>query len=346
MRVLTPDQLEQALLQEEANIARSRARQMQLIHLADAMQLPNADGSRSMREWVAGRLDISREAAFSLTTTAKRLADLPDLAQHLADGRITFDRAAATFRIPSEHQDDRLLSIDIPGLRRIAARHRRMERVDDATAHVSQHLSSQPNLDESTWEIWGKLDGYGGSVVSKVLTEEADLIESLPEGERPGLGYRRAVALAKVCEDRRPGIGSTPLITVFVDADGAETEVGTPVGPEILDKVACVGDLELIRNVDGKPLSVGRRSRVISKRIKRFVIHRDGGCSAEGCASRYRLEPHHKAPWSEGGPTDPDNLTTLCWFHHHVVVHGWGYRIDSIRGPSRIRFTKPGHDPP
>ncbi len=40
MRVLTPDQLEQALLQEEANIARSRARQMQLIHLADAMQLP------------------------------------------------------------------------------------------------------------------------------------------------------------------------------------------------------------------------------------------------------------------------------------------------------------------
>lgn len=93
MRVLTPDQLEQALLQEEANIARSRARQMQLIHLADAMQLPNADGSRSMREWVAGRLDISREAAFSLTTTAKRLADLPDLAQHLADGRITFDRA-------------------------------------------------------------------------------------------------------------------------------------------------------------------------------------------------------------------------------------------------------------
>ncbi|MCZ6737362.1 MAG: DUF222 domain-containing protein [Actinobacteria bacterium] len=82
---------------------RSIARQMQLIHLADAMQLPNADGCRSMREWVAGRLDISREAASSLTTTAKRLADLPDLAQQLAEGRITFDRATATSRIPGEH---------------------------------------------------------------------------------------------------------------------------------------------------------------------------------------------------------------------------------------------------
>jgi hypothetical protein len=29
-----------------------------------------------------------------------------------------------------------------------------------------------------------------------------------------------------------------------------------------------------------------------------------------------------------------------------VVIHGWGYRIDSSRGPNRIRFIKPGHDPP
>ena len=107
MRVLTPDQLEQALLQEEANIARSRARQMQLIHLADAMQLPNADGCRSMREWVAGRLDISREAAFS-PRRPPGLADLPDLAQQMADGRVTFDRAAAS-PISSEHQDAWLL---------------------------------------------------------------------------------------------------------------------------------------------------------------------------------------------------------------------------------------------
>ncbi|MEE9178178.1 MAG: DUF222 domain-containing protein [Acidimicrobiia bacterium] len=346
MKVLTPDQLEQALLEEEASIARSRSRQMEMLLLADEMQLPTADGCKSMREWVAGRLDMSPETAYSLTTTARRLADMPELVEQLAAGQITFDRAAATSRIPNEHQDDRLLGLDIQGLRRIATRHRRMERVDDTTAHASQHFTMQPNLDESLWNVWGKLDGYGGAVVAKVLTEEANLLESLPDGERPGLGYRQAVALAKVCEDRRPGTGNTPLITVFVDANGAETEAGTPVGPEIIDKVACVGSVEVIKNVDGEPLSVGRRSRVISKRLKRFVLHRDGGCSADGCTSRYRLEPHHKVPWSEGGPTDANNLFAFCWFHHHVVIHGWGYRIDSSRGPNRIRFIKPDHDPP
>ncbi len=76
MKVFTPDQLEQALLHEEASIARSSTRQTELLGLVDEMQLPTADGCKSMREWVSGRLDISPETAYSLTTTARRLADM------------------------------------------------------------------------------------------------------------------------------------------------------------------------------------------------------------------------------------------------------------------------------
>ena len=346
MEGITPDQVEQALLDEEANIARSRARQMQLLQMADAMQMPTADGCKSMREWVAGRLDVSSETAYELTTTAKRLIDSPGLAKQLASGDISFDRARATSRVPPEHQDESLLRVDIRGLRRIASHHRRRTRVDDHEAHRSQHLTFQPNLDESLWDVWGRLDGYGGAVVNKILTEEADQLDGLPEEIQPGIGYRRAVALTKICEERRPGVASTPLISVFVDAKGAETEAGTSVGPAILDKIACSGSLEVIKTEDGQPLAVGRKTRVISSRLKRFVLHRDGGCTADGCTSRYRLEPHHIVPWSQGGPTDPDNLATLCWFHHHVVVHGWGFRIDPGRGAWRVRFIKPEHDPP
>jgi hypothetical protein len=119
-------------------------------------------------------------------------------------------------------------------------------------------------------------------------------------------------------------------------------------GPALLDRIACTGALEIIKTLEGRPLAVGRRTRVISPSLRRSILHRDGGCTAEGCTSRYRLEPHHVLPWSEGGPTDPENLTTLCWFHHHVVIHGWGYTIDSTRRRGRIRFTRPtgGHDPP
>ncbi len=346
MRGLTPDQVEQRLRSSEERIAAERALQMQLVRLADAMQLPVADGCRSMPEWLAGRMDVAPETARSLVTTAKRLESQPELSRQLASGEVTFDRAQVTSRIPTANRHDELLRLDISGLRRLAAHHRRIEKVDEHESHRSQHLSMQPNLDESRWDLWGSLDGYSGSVVSKVLTEEADLLPDLPEEGRPGLGYRKAVALLRICEERGSGATSSPLMTVFVDDKGAVAAGGAPVGVEVLDKIACTGTLEVIKTAGGNPLAVGRLTRVVSKKLKRFVLHRDGGCAADGCTSRYRLEPHHLTPWSDGGPTDPDNLATLCWFHHHVVIHGWGYRMDVGVGRGRVRFIPPNRDPP
>jgi len=344
---LTPDQVEQALLADEAIIAEARGRQMAALALAKEMQLPTADGCRSLREWVAGRLDLAPETAYRLVSTADRLADAPDVAADLSNGAITFDRAEALARIPAAERADWLRGIDIQGLRRVAARHRRLTRADDHSSHAASHLAIQPNLDESRWSLWGELDGYSGAVVDKVLTEAADQIPALPDGMRPGLAYRRAAALTAICEESRPAEVTTPLVSVFVDGSGIEIAGGTTVGPEVLDKIACSGSLEVIMIAPGEPLGLGRRSRVIPSRLRRFILHRDGGCTADGCVSRYRLEPHHVIPWSERGRTDPDNLVTLCWFHHHVVIHGWGYRIDPRLGPGRIRFDKPGSsDPP
>ncbi len=342
---MTADQVEQGMLDEEKIIAQARARQMAWMVVADAMQLPGADGCRSMREWVAGRLDISVESASRLTSTAKRLQDRPEVASELQAGEITFDRAEALARLPEDVEPDHLAGVDIRGLHRIVAQHKRRAWDNGHESHRSQYLAIQPNLDESSWKMWGLLDGYSGHVVDKVLAEAADTVPDLPDGTRPGLGYRRAVALTAICEENRPRSMSTPLITVFVDDTGAETAAGTSIGPEILDRIACSASLEVIRTTDGRPLSIGRKSRIIPNRLRRFMLHRDGGCTADGCVSRYRLEVHHKIPWSEGGRTDPENLTTLCWFHHHVVVHGMGFRLDPKLGPGRIRFIRPGADP-
>jgi hypothetical protein len=346
MEGLTPDQVEQELLATEAIIARVRARQLELTLLADRMQLPTADGSRSSTEWLAARLDVAPESSRVIAAAAHRLEARPDLIERLRKGEVSFDRAVVLSRIPETIDSRHLDGHDISGLRRIAARSRRLERVDEHLSYRAQHLTLQPNLDESRWDVWGSLDGYGGAVVSKVLSEEADRIPNAPDGSATSIGHRRALALTRICEDRHPGTDSHPLITLFVDGTGVEIEAGPTVGRETLDKVACAGSLEVVNVRDGQPLAMGRRSRVISGKLRRFVMHRDGGCAVDGCTSRYRLQAHHIVPWSEGGPTDPDNLTTLCWFHHHVVIHGWGYRIDPSLGPSRLRFTRPGHDPP
>jgi hypothetical protein len=70
-------------------------------------------------------------------------------------------------------------------------------------------------------------------------------------------------------------------------------------------------------------------------------------CTVAGCTSRYRLQIHHIIRWADGGRTDPENLTTLCWFHHHVVIHGQGFRIDPDSPPQRRRLLRPPiHGPP
>ncbi len=71
-------------------------------------------------------------------------------------------------------------------------------------------------------------------------------------------------------------------------------------------------------------------------------------CTSDGCHSRYRLQPHHIRQRADGGADDPANLTLLCWFRHHVVIHRNQHRIDPDSRPGRIRFLppEPGVDPP
>jgi hypothetical protein len=87
---------------------------------------------------------------------------------------------------------------------------------------------------------------------------------------------------------------------------------------------------------------------VIPPRLRRFVSDRDGAvCTIAGCTSPYRLQVHHITRWADGGRTDPENLTTLCWFHHHVVIHGQGFTIDPDTPPQRRRLLRPRiHGPP
>jgi hypothetical protein len=174
-------------------------------------------------------------------------------------------------------------------------------------------------------------------------------------GPRVNVSQRRADALVSIAQDSREPVvldggsseGSEPLVTVFVDGGlaagsqgeaGAEIEFGPRVGPAVLDRILCEGRVQLVGLLDGKPVVTSSATRAIPPMMRRFVKWRDGGCTIAGCHSRYRLQVHHIRPRAGGGGHDSDNLTTLCWFHHHVVIHGLGFRIDRPRfvaaGPS------------
>ena len=347
---LSADAIEQQLVADERWIARLRARQMSALAELDTRQVATADGSRSLGEWAAARLDVGPETAKTLVRTMRRLRDRPDLEERLGAGEVSFDRVEAVSRIP---EDVGLLEwADVAGVHREAAKRVRVTVEAEYRSAGDRFLVLQPSLDESWWRLWGGLEGHSGALVDKVLSEAADQLPEV-EGLSPDRSWRRATALVQslVSDDPPP-----TQITFFVDtalatASNGETGVtidaGPHVGPTTLEAVLCDSVLEVTaRDGDGRYMDYGRRYRTAPPRLKRALIARAGSrCEADGCQSRHRLQIHHRTPWAQGGRTDQDDLVVLCWFHHQVVVHERGFEIYIHEG-RRIRFRQPERAPP
>lgn len=360
--VVSIDELEQELLSAQTLISRVQAHQLRLLRQLDSTQVATADGARSLAEWTAARLDMDPRRAQELVRTARSLADHPDLENELAEGVSSFDRVRATAQLASSGAPDTAVDtsrgLDITGVRRLARRWHRITPQQEAAGFEQRYLMLQPNLDESSWTGWFRLPGLDGRILDQALEQRAD---EFPRDDSTR-GQRRADALSSMAQDSLTGsTGEGPdpithLASVFIDAEalagtngeaGGELDVGPRIGPQVLQELLCTGSIELIkRSGVGKFLGVGRKSRVIPPALRRAVMRRDGGCAVDGCRSRYRLQAHHIVPLPLG-ETEPENLVTLCWYHHHVVVHGRGYAIDPDSPPGRVRFIRrPVRGPP
>ncbi len=361
---LTTDALEQQLVELESFVSQARARQVELVREAEHRQAPLSDGCRSLGEWTAGRLDIAPETAKELVAATRMLADQPELEEILTAGRSSFDRILATAHLTgagaSPQQVELSSGLDIPAVRRLTAQHRRITRHQEYRIFAERFLMLQPTLDCSAVRVWGQLPGPDGDLVEQALHTRGDQFPLLPDGTRRSLGQRNADALVSIAQDSLTtssddATPSRPVLSVFTNGDlaatshgqaGSITSTGIQVGMQTIEEILCGGSVEHTVITAGQPIVMGRTTRVIPPRLKRFILYRDGACCADGCTSRYRLEPHHRVPWSQGGQTNPDNLVTLCWYHHHVVIHQMGYQIKPKSTPQRLRFTPPGHDPP
>jgi hypothetical protein len=112
------------------------------------------------------------------------------------------------------------------------------------------------------------------------------------------------------------------------------------VSCETARRLSCdSGVIEMVEDDNGVPLSVGRKRRTISGRLKRALLERDKTCTFPGCTNHLFLESHHIKHWADGGETSLDNATLLCTFHHHYV-HEYGYTIE-LDSDQRPRFRDP-----
>ena len=366
---------EAGLVREQAKASRARGGQIawvkhMLRHGAVARM-----GYRNPTEMVASRLDAPRPTARDLVYLAERLAD--HQIEAIRAGTVSYERALAETRLAEAGASEEVIEssrdLDLEAVKRVMQSHRKMSRADERELFEGQYLMLQPSLDGSHMQVKGRLGALEGELCRQGLDRRAEKL--VPTGtERPNAAHRRALALTTLCQDeldRTPELGRTtaeriraarsrrepsimivahhPLAQTSGNEQGVAVLGGARVGPDVVNLIGCVGRTEVV-TVSGHNITHHGSTTSIRPSLRRAVLARDDGCTIDGCTSTYRLEAHHIIPTSHGGKHTPENLTTLCWWHHHVAIHRRGMRLDP-QSPPRCRRLLParrtcGYQPP
>lgn len=82
--------------------------------------------------------------------------------------------------------------------------------------------------------------------------------------------------------------------------------------------------LRLVFHQAGDIKAVSALGRTIKRPLRIALAARDRHCVVPGCGAASGLEIDHVVPFSQGGPTELDNLALLCHHHHFLKTYdGW-----------------------
>jgi hypothetical protein len=340
LKTITDAELTDYIAQMQAVENSARRNKLAAIAEYDRREAWKPDGATSMPSWLVGFLGFGRDTANEEVRVAKALEVLPAIAGLLNEGSLSWDQARAVTEFATPETDahfaEEARKFSAPQLRRMA---RRFKPVSD--------VSAKEGINARTFKMWwdieanmlrlkGALPGAEGALVEKAIDRIArQTAEDRPAAEGP-YSYDTA------CADALVELASARITS---DADKDRATIGVHVDAKVLAGAATSGVCELdhgqaiafetarrlscdsrwyivVDGPDGLPIGIGRTSRQIPPWLAREIRHRDGGCRWVGCNRKGWINIHHLVHWARGGPTDMDNLVTLCGVHHRLVHEG------------------------
>jgi hypothetical protein len=320
-----------------------------------------------------GELSYSKVRAITRVDGLEREADLLSLAQHATAAQlerlvrahrsvVAVERVAQGARaerwLTWDHDDDGslLLRGRLPaeeGAVLIAALDAARERLAAASAEAGDAAShDERGASAEAGEAAGddERDARANAVEAAVAGERDAYAEALATTA----GEARADALMVMAETLLAGTdggrtgGDRYQVVVHVDTatlrgdergETCELDDGVPLAAETARRLACDASIVRILERDGRPLSVGRKTRSIPPALRRALAARDRGCRFPGCTARHFVDAHHIEHWAQGGETNLNNLVQLCR-HHHRLLHEGRYAVEP--GPDgRLIFRRP-----
>jgi len=287
-------------------------------------------------KWLAWRAGIAPERAYGMVRLAERAEELPRTLAALAAGELTVDQATEVARhVPARYDESaaRVASCCTVKQLRQALPCYRDPKPDDGSGS-DERRSVSTRVDEHGW--WGRfrLPEAEGAIVDQALKAMYEDLKrqarrDAPDGvdPEPVNAADALVALAKTAlqagEAARPGTDRY-LVHAHLEAGAHGVQLMTHLGIVVPDnqrrQILCDTRLRGIVHDGIAPVGIGHTTRIVNRRLRRAIEHRDRGCAVPGCGRTTNLDIHHIWHWEDGGPTETPNLITLCK-HHHTCHH-------------------------
>ena len=299
-------------------------------------------GLDNCAEWLAWRCDLSMTTAREKVRVAHALKHLPLISRAFACGELSYSKVKAMTRVANRDNEEELLAFSQRHTAVTVAERCRELRCGKessigtaARAWANRSLRIRRDVQRNVMTVTVELPFDSGELLEKALDKarEDEALE-IPDLVDASWSVRQADAFVNVLNTYLSGVtgnnNDNYVVTIHVDESALASGEGRAAVPiESVKRHCCDGHaVVLTETVDGEPLGIGRKSRLIPKAIERAVRARDHDCcSFPGCRNRRFLECHHVEHWAQGGETSLDNLVLLCT-KHHTLVHEGGFRID------------------
>ena len=359
--LLVDDDLVAAADHHQESFARHQREFFRRLAEIDLRALWESDGCRDMAQWVSGRYHVSAYQARLWVDAAHALQDLPLISTSFENGGLSIDKTVQLARFASPGTEAELLPwakrVTVRTIRRRTELAERREVSETVAADKDRSLTSWLFDNDTRMAIQLEVPAAEGAMAMTAIDRlaqrkprdpdvEADAAGVELEGFDATVDQRRADAFLELCSqsidsdfdaDRATVVVHAELAALLGDGTGCEIDGGPVIHAETARRLLCDPRLEVVvrdsRHGDGACraggiVGIGRASRVVPAPLFRKVLERDGGCTFPGCGARRYIHAHHVWHWIFGGPTDLDNLTIVCGFHHRLIhERGWAVHL-------------------
>jgi hypothetical protein len=372
------DRLGDEIAELSAHLQAATARLLTLIREFDAREGWNT-GFRSCAHWLSWRVGLDLGAAREHVRVARALGNLPQLAEALARGEVSYAKVRAVTRVATPQTEARLLTVALSGtaehVERIVRGWRRVGRQAEARETALRHASRALHVyqeEDGTVILRGRLEPEVGALLLQALaaarealyqrarvqnqasSRETDAGRVDVPAETPTMPQQQADALALLAETALhhgidPGLlAERYQVVVHVDAS-VLADADAP-GQSVLEDGARV-PAETSQRLAGDATRVvmrhdqeGRVTEVGARtRTIPPALRRALLHRDHGCrfpgCGARFGQGHHIRHWAHGGPTTLSNLALLCR-RHHRAVHEEGYQVDRL-ADRELSFRRP-----